>query len=162
MYLPNQQQVKNIIGHIGTAAGTAIAIFGLQAKGLDPVKVTAAINALGDLVNNIIIVAGAVGGILAAWKAATGSSTVAVTQQAAQAIVANPQAVAASLPSQTKVELAQATVAVAANSESTKNALLENVVTLPSVQGVVTDRQTENATSSPLVTADPRTIPAAG
>jgi hypothetical protein len=159
--LPNQQQVKNIVGHVGTAVGTAIAIFGLQAKGLDPVKVTAAINALGDLVNNIVIVAGLIGGVLATYKAASGSSTASVTQQSAQAIISNPVAVAAALSAETKTELAAATVAIAANSEAANKALLENVTQLPNVQGVVVDKNTAASTQNPLVTANPRDIPAA-
>lgn len=159
--LPTPQSIKNIAGHIATAAGTAIAIFGLQAKGIDPAKVTAAIIALGDVANNIIIGIGVIGSAYAAYKAAQGSSTPAVVSQSSQAISANPQAVAASLPPETTIELAKATIDMAANSEAAKHTLLDNIVTLPSVQGVIVDKQTAMATSSPLVTATPSDIPAA-
>jgi hypothetical protein len=129
--LPNPQQVKNIAGHAATAVATAIALLGLQAKGLDPAKITVAINALGDLVNNLIIVGAAVGSAYAAWKSVTGSSTNEVTKQSAQAIISDPGAVAASLPAETKTELAQATVAMAENSETTKNALTEAATASP-------------------------------
>lgn len=154
----NPQQVKNITGHIATGAATAIAILGLQAKGFDAVKITAAINALGDVVNNLIIFAGFVGGAIAAYKSVTGSGTVAVTQQAAQAINADPKAATALLSTETKTALAEATVAVAANSRTANTALLDGVASLENVKGVVTDKATESATTSPLVTSDPKKL----
>jgi hypothetical protein len=157
----NAQQIKNITGHIGTGVGTAIVIFGLQAKGIDPAKATAAINALGDLVNNLVIVVGAIGAIVAAYKSVSGSSTSAVATQTAEAINANPAAVTAALSQETTRELTQAAVAVAANSRSANTALLESVTKLDNVQGVVVDRQTANATPNPLVTANPNEIPKA-
>lgn len=161
MQLPNPQQVKNIVGHLGTGVGTAIVIFGLQAKGFDPVKVTAAINALGDLVNNLVIVVATIGAIVAAYKSATGSSTPNVIAQGSQAISANPIAVAATLSPEVKVELAKASVDMAATSDTSNKALLENVVRLNNVQGVVTDVRTSLATESPLVTSNPADIPRA-
>lgn len=161
MQLPNPQQVKNIVGHIGTAVGTVIVMFGLQAKGIDPAKVIAAINAMGDLVNTLVIVIGTIGGAIATYKAVTGSSTSSVISQGSQAISANPAAVAASLPTETKMELARATVDMAASSPDTNKALLENVVRLDNVQGIVTDRATERGTESPLITANPADIPKA-
>lgn len=159
--LPNPQQVKNIVGHIGTAAGTAIVLFGLQAKGVDPAKVTMAITALGDVINTAVIAIGAIGGVWAAIAAATGSSTSNVVAQTAQAIKSDPQAVAAVLPAETKTELASATVTLAANSATTNRALLAGVVDLDNVQGVVTDASTAQASPDPRITSEPGDIPKA-
>lgn len=157
--LPNPQQVKNIVGHVGTAVGTAIVLFGLQAKGIDPAKVTALINSMGDAINTIVIIIGALGGIAAAYKAAKGSSTQEVIKQSSAAISADPHAVASLMTQETTVQLAQATVDMATTSEVAKNALLEKVVELPSVQGVVVDKETAQATPNPMITADPAAIP---
>lgn len=85
----------------------------------------------------------------------------ALLAQATNTIKSDPAGAARAMTTDAKVALAEATVALAGNSETTKNALLDNVTTLPSVQGIVTDMATAATTSSPLVTSDPSKIKAA-
>ena len=89
MNLPTQAQVRTAGRYAGTIAGTAFVIFGLQAKGFDLDQIKAAIAALGNVVNDIVILLAALAPILAAVKGVASSSS---TGQAA-AIGANPSTV---------------------------------------------------------------------
>ena len=79
MWLPTKAQVDAASRHVITAAGVAITIFGLQAKGVDIAQVTEIIQALGSTVNNLVVVGGTMAGLYAALKA---SSTASPTAQA--------------------------------------------------------------------------------
>jgi hypothetical protein len=59
MWVPTKSQVDAASRHAITAAGTIIALLGLQAKGIDVQQVTAAIQALGASVNDIVMLIGA-------------------------------------------------------------------------------------------------------
>lgn len=74
MWLPTRAQVDAASRHAITAVSTAVAIFGLQAKGVDIQQVTATIQALGASVNDIVILVGAVGGVYATLKASHSAS----------------------------------------------------------------------------------------
>ena len=86
MPLPTQAQVNTAIRYAGTIVGTAFAIFGLQAKGFDLDQIKTAIAALGTVINDGVVLVGALLPIIAAAK---GVSTSSSTGQAA-AIGANP------------------------------------------------------------------------
>jgi hypothetical protein len=94
MPLPSQAQVSTAVRYAGTIMGTAFAIFGLQAKGFDLDQIKAAIGALGTVVNDVVILIGALLPILAAIK---GVSTSSSTGQAA-AIGANPSTIVNAAP----------------------------------------------------------------
>ena len=158
MNLPNQQIVKRFTEHLGTMAATAIVLLGLQAKGVDPAKVTALINSMGDLVNTLIVVGGGILGIVTAVRSMGSSTTNGATAQVAELVAANPAGSASVLSPENKVALAQATVAVAANSQTTNYALLESVQTLDNVKGVVTDEKTAVETHSGNIVSDPSQI----
>lgn len=55
MNLPTKTQVDTAARYATAIAGTAFAIFGLQAKGISLDQVKAVIAALGDVANNVII-----------------------------------------------------------------------------------------------------------
>lgn len=74
MNLPTQAQVSTAIRYVGTIIGTAFTIFGLQAKGFDLDQIKAAINALGAVVNDLVILIAAVAPILATIKGISTSS----------------------------------------------------------------------------------------
>jgi len=86
MPLPTQAQVNTAVRYAGTIVGTAFAIFGLQAKGFDLDQIKTAIAAFGTIVNDGVVLIGALLPIIAAAK---GVSTSSSTGQAA-AIGANP------------------------------------------------------------------------
>ena len=86
MPLPTQAQVNTAVRYAGTIVGTAFAIFGLQAKGFDLDQIKTAIAALGTVINDGVVLVGALLPIIAAAK---GVSTSSSTGQAA-AIGANP------------------------------------------------------------------------
>lgn len=75
MWLPSQAQVNTAGRYVTAIAGTAFGIFGLQAKGISLDQVKAAINALGTVVNDIVILIGAAGTIYAAVKGVVSSSS---------------------------------------------------------------------------------------
>lgn len=58
MQLPTQAQVNTAGRYAGAIAGTAFAIFGLQAKGISLDQVKAMIAALGTVINDIVVFAG--------------------------------------------------------------------------------------------------------
>lgn len=135
--LPNPQQVKNITGHVATAAGTAIAIFGLQAKGIDPQKMVAAINSLGDLFNNLVVVAGAIAAIFAGYKSVTGSSDTSVIAQTTT--LANNPAQLRSGEAQRELVAAVANLASGGGMVSTeaKAAVIDAAAAIPEVVGQI-------------------------
>lgn len=75
MWLPSQAQVNTAGRYAGAIAGTAFAIFGLQAKGISLDQIKAIIAALGTVVNDIVILAGTLGTMYAAIKGVTSSSS---------------------------------------------------------------------------------------
>lgn len=101
MWLPTQGQVNTAGRYAASIAGTAIAIFGLQAKGISLDQVKALIGALGTVVNDLVILAGAAGTVYAAIKGVAQSSptnqAAAVAASGAQ-VVTTPE-IAAAIPS---------------------------------------------------------------
>jgi hypothetical protein len=98
MWLPTKAQVDAAARHAITAAGTAIALFGLQARGVDIAQVTAMIQALGSTVNDLVVVAGAAGGLYAAIRASGTASPTAQAKAVAATgavVVASPEIAAA-------------------------------------------------------------------
>lgn len=153
MNLPNPQVVKRLAEHAGTAAAAVIVMLGLQAKGVDPAKITQLINQMGDLINTLVVIAGTVAAAYAAYKSAQSSTASGATQQAVQLIQSNPTGVAHALSAENKVGLAQAAATLAANSDTTKRALLDGVTGLPNVKRVVTDEKTAIETLNPNITS---------
>jgi hypothetical protein len=101
MNLPTQAQVNTAGRYAGAVAGTAIAIFGLQAKGISLDQVKAGISALGTVVNDIVVLIGIVAPLYATIKGVVSSSP--VNQAAAVAatgakVVTTPE-IAAAVPS---------------------------------------------------------------
>jgi len=129
MLLPTKDQVNAAGRHVITAAGMAITIFGLQAKGVTLEGVTTFINSLGETINTIVQFLGAAGIFYAAIKA---GHAVAPTSQiaAVQAIATGP-----------KDEV----------QKSAKDALVAATISLPQVQTIVTDAETANDAVSPDV-----------
>ena len=74
MPLPTQAQVNTAGRYIGAIAGTAITIFGLQAKGISLDQVKAVIAALGTVVNDFIVLIGVIAPLYAAIKGIISSS----------------------------------------------------------------------------------------
>jgi hypothetical protein len=105
MWLPTKGQVDAASRHVITAAGVAVTIFGLQAKGVDIAQVTAAIQALGSTVNDVIVVAGTIAGLYAAWKASHTASPIeqAKSVAATGAKVVGSQALADATPGEPNI-----------------------------------------------------------
>lgn len=131
MLLPTKSQVDAASRHAISIAGTAIVIFGLQAKGVSVEQVTAAINALGSGVNSLVVVLAAIAPIYASIKASHSASP---TSQ-----VASVQAIAKD-PTQPVAEDA-------------KQALIAATISLPEVQTIVADKATAAAAPSESVVA---------
>jgi hypothetical protein len=132
MWLPTRAQVDAASRHAITIAGTAVVIFGLQAKGVSVDQVTAAIQALGDSVNTLVTLLGAAGALYAAIKAGNSASP---TNQ-----IASTAALAVD-PTQPQAEAA-------------KQALIAATISLPEVKTIVTDKQTADAAPSGDVVPD--------
>lgn len=94
MPLPTKEQVNTAGRYAGAIAGTAFAIFGLQAKGFSLDQVKAAIAAFGTVVNDIVVLIGVLAPIYAAVRGVSSSSP---TGQAA-AIGANATTVVNAAP----------------------------------------------------------------
>lgn len=127
MWLPTKAQVDAASRHAITAAGVAVTIFGLQAKGVSMDNIKALIEGLGNTANSIIQLIAAAGVFYGAIKAASTASP--VNQIATvQAIANSPQAV----------------------SQDAKVALLDATASLPEVVGEinVTDPKLVQDTSS--------------
>jgi len=74
MWLPTKAQVDAASRHAITAVGTMVALLGLQAKGFDVAQITAAIQALGSTVNDLVLLAGAAATVYASLKASRTAS----------------------------------------------------------------------------------------
>lgn len=100
MWLPTKAQVDAASRHAITAAGTAIALFGLQAKGVDLQQITAGIQALGTTVNDIVLLIGAAATVYASLKASRSASPTsqAVSVAATGALVLTTPEMAAATP----------------------------------------------------------------
>lgn len=101
MWLPSQAQV-NTAGRYATAiAGTAITIFGLQAKGITLDEVKEVIGALGPVVNDLVTLIGVLGTAYASIKGFTQSSPTAQAASVAATgakVITTPE-IAAAVPS---------------------------------------------------------------
>lgn len=102
MKLPTQNQVNTGIRYATVAATTAITLLGLQAKGISLDQVKAIINALGDAVNNIVILLGAIAAFYASYKGYSSASPAAqaesLTKQAPGTVVVTTPEIAAATP----------------------------------------------------------------
>lgn len=152
MWTPTRAQVDAASRHAITIAGTAIAIFGLQAKGIKPEQVTAAITALGSGVNDVVVLIAALAPVYAGLKALLSASP---TNQASSLVTtatgpASPAAVEAQLGivSATSALAADKTVPAA---DDAKQALIAATIALPEVQTIVTDKKTADAAPSQSV-----------
>lgn len=134
--LPTKAQVDAASRHVITAAGVAVTIFGLQAKGVSMDNVTTLINSLGSTVNTLVQLIAAAGVLYGAVKAAHSASP--------SSQVANVQALA--------VDAKQP------EAESAKQALIAATISLPEVQTIVTDQKTADAAPSESVVASDSVI----
>jgi hypothetical protein len=154
MWLPTKAQVDAASRHAITIAGTAIAIFGLQAKGVSVEQVTAAIQSMGSAINSLVLVAGALAPLYALLKA--GHSASPDSQIASTAAIASDPSQPQSATAQTA--LVKATAAIASNnilakSGEAKQTLIAATIALPEVQTIVTDKATADAAPSESVVA---------
>jgi hypothetical protein len=98
MNLPTKAQVDAASRHVITAAGVAVTIFGLQAKGVSMDQVTAVIKSLGDTVNTVLQLVAAIGllygGVVAAKSASKENQAKAVAATGA-VVIASPELAAA-------------------------------------------------------------------
>lgn len=154
MWLPTKAQVDAASRHAITAAGVAVTIFGLQAKGVSMDNVKSLIESLGNTANTIIQLIAAAGVLYGAMKAANSASP---TNQ-----IANTAAIASdpTLPqaADAQAALVKATAAIASNnilekSDEAKQTLIAATIALPEVQTIVTDKKTADASPSESVVA---------
>lgn len=129
MWTPTRAQVDAASRHAITIAGTAIAIFGLQAKGIKPEQVTAAITALGSGVNDVVVLIAALAPVYAGLKALLSASP---TNQASSLVTT-------------------ATGPASPAATDAKQALIAATIALPEVQTIVTDKATADAAPSQSV-----------
>ncbi len=127
MNLPTPAQVNAASRHLITAAGVAVTIFGLQAKGVSMESVTNLINSLGGTINTLVQLAAAVGVIYGGVQAARSASPANQIEQVKQN--------------------------AAAGDQGSKAALLDATASLPEVVGdiKVADPALVNATASAQV-----------
>jgi hypothetical protein len=100
MWLPTKGQVDTAGRYATAIAGTAITIFGLQAKGITLDQAKAVIQALGDTVNQIAILAAAGATLYASVKGVFKSSPTqqAISVEQSGAVVVTTPEIAASTP----------------------------------------------------------------
>lgn len=154
MWLPTKDQVDAASRHAITAAGVAVTILGLQAKGVSMENVTALINSLGSTVNTLVqlvAAAGVVYGGIKAARSASPTNQVAKVQEMATG-PASPVAVSA------QAALVNAVSAIAQDksipaSDDAKNTLIAATIALPEVQTIITDAKTAQASTSASVVA---------
>lgn len=105
MWLPTKNQIDTGGRYAGAVAGTAIAIFGLQAKGISLDQIKVIIAALGDTINNLVIAIGAIASLYAAIKGVSNSSpsAQAAAVEATGAIVVTTPEIAAATPNSPNV-----------------------------------------------------------
>jgi hypothetical protein len=154
MWLPTKAQVDAASRHAISIAGTAIVIFGLQAKGLTVEQVTAAINSLGDTVNSVVVLLAAVAPLYALLKAGHSASPAVQIQTVKDIATGTGSPVAVDA----QKALISATAAVAQDksipaSTEAKAALIDAVAAQQEVVGdiKVTDQAVVDATTSPQV-----------
>lgn len=154
MWLPTQDQVNAASRHAISIAGTAFAIFGLQAKGITLDQVKQIITSLGTVVNDIVILAGTLGPLYALLKASHSASP---TSQGAslRATATGPASPAAASAQGAIIE---ATSAIAQDtsipkSQEAADKLVALTIALPQVQTIVTDKKTAESSKSPSVVA---------
>ena len=94
MWLPTKAQVDAASRHAISIAGTAIVIFGLQAKGVTIEQITSVIQSLGGVVNDGVVLIGAIAPLYALLKASHSASP---ANQAA-AVGANPATIVQPAP----------------------------------------------------------------
>jgi hypothetical protein len=73
MNLPTQAQVKAATRHIASAAGGIILMFGLSSK-IDPDTLAKIIAQTGTIINDVIILIGLAGPVIAGWRALQSAS----------------------------------------------------------------------------------------
>jgi len=129
MWLPTKAQIDAASRHAITAAGVAVTIFGLQAKGISMENVTVLINSLGSTVNTLVQLVAAAGVFYGAVRAANSASP---TNQ-----IASVKAIA--------------TDAGSPVSDEAKKTLIAATVSLDEVQGIVADPATAHSIPSPAV-----------
>ena len=156
MWLPTKPQVDAASRHAISIAGTAIAIFGLQAKGVTIDQVTAVIQSLGSAVNDIVVLIAAVAPFYAMIKASH-SANPSVQGASLAATASGPASPAAA---EAQKAIIQATSAIAQDgtipaSQEATNTLVAATIALPQVQTIVTDKKTAEASPSASVVAAP-------
>ena len=156
MWLPTRPQVDSASRHAISIAGTAFAIFGLQAKGISLDQVKAVITALGNVVNDFIILIGTLAPFYALLKAASSASP--TNQGASLTTLATGPASSSAVEAQKA--LIGATSAVAQDksipaSQEAANTLVTATIALPQVQGIVTDKATKDAVNNSSVVSIP-------
>lgn len=160
MWLPTKAQVDAASRHAISIAGTAIVIFGLQAKGISVEQVTAAIQSLGATVNSLVLVIAALAPLYATLKASHSASPTSQISSTA-AIASDPKLPQAA---DAQAALVKATAAIASNnvlakSDEAKQTLIAATIALPEVQTIVTDKATADAAPSvSVVSAESVTI----
>lgn len=82
MELPTQAEINAATRHLASGAGGFILAFGLSSK-ISPDTVQAIINAAGDLVGNLVTIAGLITPVIAAYFAKKSASPVAQAQTVA-------------------------------------------------------------------------------
>lgn len=129
MNLPTQNQVNTGIRYATAIASTAIAIFGLQAKGISFDQVKAVIQALGDVVNYLVI---ALTSAAALWASIKGVTSASPANQAASITASVPGTVVVTTPE------------IAASTPSSPN-VIANTETVATVSAAVNDAKTDQA-----------------
>ena len=97
MNLPTQSQVNAATRNIASAAGGAILMFGLATK-VDPDTIKSIIAATGTLVNDVIVLAGIAGPLVASWYAshsATPKAQAEALEKQGAVVVVSPEIAAA-------------------------------------------------------------------
>lgn len=97
MKLPTPDQVNAATRHAISAAGGAIIMFGLSSK-INIDSLTAVINSLGSIINNLVLIVGIVAPIVAGYYASKSASPVAqaaAVEKTGAVVIASPEIAAA-------------------------------------------------------------------
>ncbi len=105
MKLPTQDEVNAAARHVASFAGGAVVMFGLGTK-INPDTLKAAINAMGNLTNDVITLIGIVGPAVAAYVASRSASQTAQVKK----VLAMPGIDSVKVNAQASPELAQVAV----------------------------------------------------
>ena|SRR6185312_2597787 len=152
MWLPTKPQVDAASRHAISIAGTAIAIFGLQAKGITLDQVKEVIGALGSAVNDIVVLIAAVAPFYAMIKASHSANP--SVQGASLAATASGPASPAAVEAQKAIIQATSTIAQDQSipaSQEAANTLVKATIALPQVQTIAADETTRKAVGDPSV-----------